>query len=110
MRQYGPGLRAGPGPRGPVEYRWPYPAGGAQTLSIVFGLMFPVCSDTPEVEVDFDAPCSDAGVSQSTPKGGKGEIHSTPVHVNQYVAGVSLPATAWPRQTLTALRRARLVV
>ena len=38
MRQCGPSLRAGPGPCGPVSERWPYPAGGARTLSVVFGL------------------------------------------------------------------------
>ena len=41
------------------------------------------------------------------PKGGN---ISTPPYVNQYVGGVSLPATAWPRQTLPALRRAMVVV
>ena len=50
--------------------QWPYPAGGAQTLSTAFGLMLPVCSDTPEVEVGFGTPRPGAGVSQSTPKGG----------------------------------------
>ena len=67
-------VRSGPGPRGPVQSRWPYPAGGAQTRSIVFGPMLPVCSDTPDVEVDFDVPSSGAGSSQSTPKGYKGGI------------------------------------
>ena len=79
--------------------QWPYPAGGAQTLSTVFGLMLPVCSDTPNVAVDFDTLRPGAGASQSTPKRGKGKIHSTPARVNQYVAGIRSPATAWPRRT-----------
>ena len=45
--------------------------------------------------VDFVVGSSGVPSTQSTPRG-KSEV---PEHVNQYVSGTRLPATAWPRQT-----------
>ena len=66
----------------------------------------PVCSDTPVREVDFVVGISGEPSTQSTQRGEQRGYVSTPPHVNQDVGGESLPATAWPRQTLWATRPA----
>ena len=85
--------------------RWPYPAGGAQCVLSHVGGGARCVLPHPGMGVKYGwsefVPSSDAGSTQPPPRG----KNIVPEHVNQYVSGTRLPATAWPRQTRPASGR-----
>ena len=87
---------------------WPFPAGGAQCFPQHSGRYSARCAPPLPGQRGFimGGPMSSPALMRARLGHPQGGIYPTPSHVNQDVDGVSLPATAWPRQTHWATRPA----